>query len=237
MLGLDTAECFDIKEACDGAMKSMKIAQMILATGQHECIMVVNAEFSNIPGYAIRPKLYELSSDRDLDHRFPAYTIGEAATAVILTSDGDPWKFTTVTRNDLVDLCTVTPPWQHEKINGFDRIGPDGAGWFTSWASTLSGAGIPLAVETFKQSGIEPADAEILFTHCSSKSDWSNIAKMIGLHNSLFDIYSDHGNVVSAGVPAAMATAESNGRLKRGRKIAVLVASAGMTFTATSFTY
>lgn len=237
MLGLDTAECFDVKEACDGYMKAMKIAQLFLRSGEHSCIMIVNAEFSNIENYAIRPKLYSLKTDQDLIHRFPAFTIGEAATAVVLSNEGESWKFTTKTRNDLVDLCTVTPSWQHERINGFERIGPDGAGWFTSWASTLSGNGIPLAVETFKESGIVPSDAEILFTHCSSKSDWSKIAKRIGLHNSLFDIYSEFGNVVSAGIPAAMATAESGGRLKRGSNVAVLVASAGMTFTATSFQF
>ena len=69
------------------------------------------------------------------------------ATAMILTADDENmWRFTNLTRNDLCDLCTVTPSWFDDRSSSEARLAKDGPGWFTSWATKLSGNGIPLAL-------------------------------------------------------------------------------------------
>lgn len=235
-LGLDTAECFDMKEACDGWMKAVKIADALIKTGQYRRVMVINSEFSMTPNFAIRPRLFNFSSAEELKWRFPIFTIGEGVAVTILSADaGNEWGHTNLSRNDLYDLCTVPAAWHAG--GGSDRVAKDGPGWFTSWAAELSGEGIPLAVETFKRSGINPDGIDILFTHASSKRDWTQIATDIGLQNKLFDIYTRCGNLVSASVPAAMALAIEDGVLSRGNRVAVLVGSAGMTFSAASFNF
>jgi hypothetical protein len=62
-------------------------------------------------------------------------------------------------------------------------------------------------------------------------------AEQVGLGDKIFDIYAELGNVVSAAVPAAMAIAETRGLLDRGHHVVTWVASAGMSFTTTSFNF
>jgi len=237
-LGLHDCQCFDIKAACDGWMKAAQLANFYLSSGEYHRIMVVTGEFSMTPGYALYPGLFKLRSPGDLEHRFPAFTIGESATATIFVRDDEnPWRFTNKTRNDLVELCTVTPSWYVKLPEGSGRIGTNGPGLFTSWAKELSGAGIPLAIETFQDSGIKPQDVDILFTHCSSSRDWRGIAEALGLGDKLYDIYRHFGNVVSGGVPTAMERALRDGGLQRGYACAVLIASAGMSFSTVSFAF
>lgn len=236
-LGLFDAECMDLKEACDGWVKAMKVAKALIQTGDYERILVVNGEFSMAPNYAIMPRLFNLESAAQLEWRFPIFTIGEAATAVIVERDDlRAWRFTNLTHNGLYDLCTVAPPWHRRgQISG--RVAMDGPGMFTSWASDLTRNGIPLVIETFKKSGIDPADVDILFTHAHSKTDWGRITDEIGLSNKHFEIHGRTGNLVSASIPAAMALALDEGVLQRGQIVAILCASAGMTFSAASFQF
>src|SRR6185437_633879 len=145
-LGLDNVECVDVKEACDGWMKAMKIADALIKTGTYERILVVNGEFSMTKGYAINPGLFDLNSADELQWRFPIFTIGEGATATVVEKDPlRPWTFSNKTRNDLFDLCTVAPTW-HKPGSISPRVGKDGPGFFTSWASELTGHGVPLAI-------------------------------------------------------------------------------------------
>ncbi len=87
----------------------------------------------------------------------------------------------------------------------------------------------------YRASGIKTQLVNRLFTHSSSKRDWAEIASDIGLGDKLYDIYADYGNVVSAAIPAAMALAEREGALKEGDDVALLVGSAGMSFSAAHF--
>lgn len=237
-IGLDHVECFDMKEACDGWMKAVKIASALIGAGQYKRVMVVNAEFSMTPGFAVYPGLYNLPSADALEHRFPAFTLGEAATAVILrASPENPWQFTNHTRNDLYDLCSVTSSWNGADLAKSDRLAKNGPGMFTSYGAKLVGHGLPLAVDQFKNAEIRPEDVDILFTHSSSKKDWSEASELIGLGDRVYDLYARYGNVVSAAVPAAMALAAEEGTLKRGQRVVALVASAGMSFSTAAFAY
>lgn len=235
-IGLDYVECFDVKEACDGWMKAVKIASSFIESGQYKRIMVVNPEFVMTEGFGIYPDLFNLPSPEVLEHRFPAFTLGEAATAMVLGPDMDNvWKFTNHTRNDLYDLCSITSGWNGSDFVKSERVAKNGAGKFVSYGGKLREDGFPLAIDQFKIAAIKATD--VLFTHSSSKKDWSEGASVIGLKEEFYDIYTRYGNVVSAAVPAAMALAFEEGKLKRGHRVATWVASAGMSFSTATFTF
>lgn len=238
-LGLHLVECFDMKEACDGFMKAVKIASAFIESGQYKRVMVVNPEFVMTNGFGIYPELFNLPSADVLEYRFPAFTLGEAATAMIFGADqNNQWQFTNHTRNDLYDLCSITSCWNGADLAKSDRLAKNGAGKFTSYGAKLREDGFPLAIDQFKISGINHEETDILFTHSSSKKDWSEGANVIGLGGDKFyDLYARYGNVVSAAVPAAMALAFEEGRLKRGQRVAAWVASAGMSFSTAWFMF
>ena len=236
MIGLDHVKCRDVKQACDGWMGAVEFADALIQTERYRRIMIVNGEFGMVRGGMLYPRLFALKSPEELVWRFPSFTVGEAATATIVGASSDEWKFSNRSRNDLYDLCTVSRPWPGYPITS-ERIGKDGPGHFTSYGSELRSHGLPLALETFNASGIKTENVDILFTHSSSKKDWRDAAKAVGLENKLYDIYADCGNVVSAAIPAAMARAVEDDSLKRGMRVAAWVASAGMSFSTVSFTY
>jgi acyl-CoA:acyl-CoA alkyltransferase len=237
-IGLDRVECFDLKQACDGWSKAVKIASALIENGTCRSVMVVNAEFPMTEGMGVYPQVFRLETAEQLEYRFPGFTLGEAAAAMVLARDeGNTWSFHNRSRNDLYDLCTIPMPWLREQPLASPRIGKDGPGVFTSYGAELRKHGLSLVVETFKEAGISPFKIDILFTHSSSKADWREAARQIGLADRIFDIYVEFGNVVSAAVPAAMALALKEGALTRGQQVAALVASAGMSFTTTSFTF
>lgn len=238
-LGLDGVEAFDMKAACDGWMKAMKMAGAYIRAGVHKRILIVNAEFSMVENFAIRPHLFKLNSKEELQWRMPIFTIGEGATATIV--EGNPedpaWEFTNVTRNELNVLCSVMARSFKPTTESSVRLAKDGPGWFTSWAAELSESGIPMAIEAFEKLNVPTGSVDHLFTHASGSKDWRYIARTLGLDNKIVDIHPLTGNLVSASVPAALAIAEQEGWLKRGRNIALLVASAGMTASAAHTTY
>jgi 3-oxoacyl-[acyl-carrier-protein] synthase III len=238
-LGLHHVECFDMKEACDGFMKAVKIASAFIESGQCKRVMVVNAEFVMTNGFGIYPELFNLPSAEVLEYRFPAFTLGEAVSAMILGTDSSSqWQFTNHTRNDLYDLCSITSCWNGADLAKSDRLAKNGAGKFTSYGAKLREHAFLIGIDHFKASGIKHEETNILFTHSSSKKDWSEAANAISLGGDKFyDLYARYGNVVSAAVPAAMALAFEEGRLKRGQRVAAWVASAGMSFSTAYFTF
>lgn len=236
-LGARDSECFDLRAGCDGWMKAVKVSDALIKTGLYKKIMIVNAEFPMIRGVAIYPKLFALSSQKELAWRFPVFTLGEAVAVTIVGRSEDKWKYRFTSRNDLADLCTLTPPWYGQYPFSSSRIAPDGAGLFTSYGKELLREGVPEMISLFESFGIKPGEVDVLFTHSSSKRDWKNKAKTIGLGREHFDIYERCGNIVTASLPAAMYLALNEGRLRRGSRVLALNASAGMSFSACHFCF
>ena len=81
-LGLTNATCFDILDACASWIRSMAVADSFLQQGTYKTVMILTCELS-----ANEYAEHELKSVEELESFFSGYTIGEAATATILTAD------------------------------------------------------------------------------------------------------------------------------------------------------
>jgi 3-oxoacyl-[acyl-carrier-protein] synthase III len=208
-------------------------------------VLVVNAEFNMYSGGPGVPDLFRLRHAEDIHSRFPAYTIGEAATATLLVRDPTrEWEFHFASRTDLADLCMI-PEGNYEGycvigLSGqrdlsCERIGRNGAYRFTSFGSELSAQGTGPAIDVFRRLSIARDSIHKIFPHASSKRDWDNGADVLGVKHLLFHIYPDYGNVVSASVPAGIALAKEKGEIQRGDRLVTWVGSAGMSFSVCSF--
>lgn len=235
-LGFHRAEAIDVKAACAGTIKALSFANDGYIAGRKGRTLLVTGEFSMTPGYGVIEQ-FALTSADELKRRLPSFTLGEGAAAMVVEAEGEPWRFTNTTRNDLHDLCTKTTPWSRDFAWESSRVGLDGPGLFTSFGSELHTYGYPLVEKELEASGCTPRDADAFFTHCSSRHDWWTFAQRKGFMKQFVDIYARYGNVVSAGVPAAMALAQEQNKLRRGDRVLVLMASAGMTFDSVRFTF
>ena len=64
------------------------------------------------------------------------------------------------------------------------------------------------------------------------------IASKLGLpYERYVSTHADFGNTVSATVPLGMSVALSDGRLKRGERVLVMIGASGVTVGLASFTF
>ncbi|WP_458766355.1 3-oxoacyl-[acyl-carrier-protein] synthase III C-terminal domain-containing protein [Cupriavidus basilensis] len=244
-LGLRETECFDIIDACMSWMRAMHLSQTLLRSGAYRRIMVVNAEFNMIHGGAIYPALFDIKDRASLEWTFPAFTLGEAASATIVCADGvhgraeAPWVFAFESRPDLADLCNIPIHGFERFATPSERIGKNGCGRFTSYGSKLVDEGRPHILRVMRSLGkhVPLLEATALFTHASSKRDWQDFADAAELGHLLYSIFPTTGNIVSASVPAAIASAAGEGHIARGDRLLGWVGSAGMSYGAGSFIY
>ncbi|GAB3109819.1 hypothetical protein GCM10027160_09320 [Streptomyces calidiresistens] len=237
-LGTLRAQCFDVIDACMSWVRAVQLAEGLFASGACRTAMIVNAEFSLHSGGPVYPGVFALPDADAVSWSFPAYTVGEAATATVLTADGGrPWSFAFSSRPDLADLCNI-PLEGHE---GFcapsEKVARNGVGRFTSFGFELHEAARSEAVEVLKR--LDPPTDEIgaVFTHASARRFWQEMADSVGLGDRVFHVFQETGNIVSASVPTAIAGAVEEGRLRRGDRALGWVGSAGMSFSAFSFVY
>src|SRR5262245_32799680 len=78
-LGLPSAQCFDVVDACNGWSRALQICDALFQAGQYRCALIVNGEFPMFEGGPVNPRLFQFSSVEQLRHRFPAFTLGECA--------------------------------------------------------------------------------------------------------------------------------------------------------------
>ena len=78
-------------------------------------------------------------------------------------------------------------------------------------------------------------DVVRVFPHTSTYREWSSFGQDVGVADKIHFLYPEYGNLVSASVPAGLATAIADGLVRRGDRLAGWVGSAGMSFGAFSF--
>lgn len=235
-IGLHEAHCFDIIDACMSWTRAVQVAESLFANGSFRTAMIVNAECNMRPGGPVVPHLFRLERIEALGSTLPAYTLGEAATATVLTAEeGEPWQFRFRSRPDLAALCNVTLPGYEGFCEPSDKLARNGVGVFTSFGFEMHKLGRSEVQAVFERLDPPREKVAALFTHASSKREWQTMADRAGLGHVIHHVYDRMGNVVSASIPAAIDSALSAGRLRHGQRAVGLVGSAGMSFAAFTF--
>jgi 3-oxoacyl-[acyl-carrier-protein] synthase III len=238
-LGWKHAECFDVIDACMSWMRALHIADSHFRAGRYRHIVVVNGEFVPMQGGALYPANYGLKTAEEVDWTFPSYTVGCAATAIVLSADAqNPWSWHFTSSPQLADLCTIpVNGWQDFSAKNANRIGRAGVNRFTSFGADLHNSGFPKTVNVFQHGVIHPEEIKWVFTHTSSYREWSKAARAVGMIDRLCCLYPEYGNLVSASVPAGLSSKVENGQVVRGDRLAFWVGSAGMSFAVCTFRY
>lgn len=238
-VGMDKVECFDVLEGCMSWSRALHIVDAFFQNGTYKNAMIVNGEFAqtrkNGPGF---PANFRLKNLEQITWTLPTYTVGEAATATVLSRDPERiWEFRFSSRPDLVDLCTIPLEGYEEYSLPSDYIGRNGAGRFTSFGKEIHDGGKPEVIKVLKQLNVNIEEVKAIFPHTSSKKEWDDAAKKVGIQHLLYHLYPHYGNLVTASIPAGIALATQEGRIKRGDKLVGWVGSSGMSFAAFSFVY
>jgi 3-oxoacyl-[acyl-carrier-protein] synthase III len=233
-LKLTGATCFDVLDACASWIRSLSIAQSFLNQKVYKKIMILNSE-CNVREYAN----VELRSLDELEQSFSAFTIGEAATATIVSAEGSPEgaRFSFRSWGEKHGLCKIALP----NADDFTPAGEEKK-------KPMSFTTLPGELLTFTMKKLvahvkdTPSIGNLLhdkvFIHSVSVPSTTKVARLLGFGlKQVFECHARFGNTVSASLPLAMAVAEEEGELERGMRALLLMGSAGVTTGIGSIEY
>jgi 3-oxoacyl-[acyl-carrier-protein] synthase III len=233
LLGLHNATCFDVLDACASWLRAIHIARSFIQTGAHRNILILNAEFN--AEYAS----FALRSVEEFDHRFPTYTIGEAATATIVSESQEEDRYHAEFRSfgRHRELCFIPLPNCDEYMAGKQEDYEPFR--FISYGAELMEFGLARLVEQYRETpAFSQFDPDIVFFHAAS----DGMARAGMRECGLAEVkgYYTHGrfaNTVSATIPLAMSEALGDGSLSPGDDVLFSVASAGVSTALCRFRY
>ncbi|MDP6559135.1 MAG: 3-oxoacyl-[acyl-carrier-protein] synthase III C-terminal domain-containing protein [Candidatus Binatia bacterium] len=234
-LGLKTATCFDVMDACASWIRSLFIAKSFLTQKIYKLVMILNCEF-NFKEYAN----FEFKNTKELENSFSAFTIGEAATATLLTSDdmADDSCFSFKTWGEKHGLCKIPLPNEEDFSPRDSTNDLKPMSFFTIPGELITFTLKKLAAHFSEVEAIASRVHDLVVTHAVSVPSHSMVLKLFNLDQKrAFETHSRFGNTVSASLPLALAVAEEEGRLQRGDRVMLVMGSAGVSTALGSFTY
>jgi len=232
-----SCECFDVTDACMSWVRALHIVDHFLAGSRYSNAMIINAEFNIYEsGY---PELMKIDSLQKWQYTFPAFTIGEAATATVLTKSDDVWNFHFRSLPKHVGLCTIP-------LNGYrDYVSPEtsdlglnGVNKFMCFGEELSRTASRAMTRFIKETYPDPQGFKKWFPHTATARPYAHAAQRLGLNGKVYtSVFPKYGNLVSASIPAALWMAAQENELHRGDRIVLCPISAGMSMALVDLTY
>lgn len=222
-LGLsDTCQNFDVANACLAFINGMDIAGRMIERGEIDYALIVNAENANV---VYQKTIERLNRDditaEEFRNEFASLTLGSGAAAMVLA------------RRELVPdapqykggVTRAATQWSHLCRGNLDRMVTD--------TKMLLIEGIKLAQLTFiaaKQAlgwAVEEMDEFVI--HQISRAHTEAFLKTFGIDpQKVLTIFQEHGNIGPASVPIVLSKLKEMGRLKKGKRIALLGIGSGL---------
>lgn len=234
-LGLASATCFDVIDACTSWIRALQIAHSFIRTSVYRCVLIVNCECA-----FVTYQDWQLESLGDLEHRMAEWTIGEAATATVVTArDDDDWHFNFRNFGEHFDVCLFPLPEVAERfVPGVIDRRHAPMRLFSLSRPLMTVATAKLA-ETFSSDPrLRDAQYDVIFGHAASDKAISVLSRRLGIPEDVyFPTHARFGNTVSASIPLAMSLALDEGRLARGQKVLLMAAASGISIGLASFTF
>lgn len=229
-------ECFDVLDACMGWVRALYLAYSLFQSHSYSHIVIVNGEFNVYEwGY---PNILRIDGPKKWRYTYPALTIGEAATATVLGKSARNWNFRFRSNPYYSHLCTIPLPSYTEYAAKEENLAKNGPQTFMSMGAELSAVAVNEMVDFVRKTFRDVSQFDIWFPHAASLRACRKASEQLGLGNRLYaDAFPRFGNLVSASLPAAMNLALQSDRLRRGSRVVLCPASAGMAFALVDFVY
>jgi 3-oxoacyl-[acyl-carrier-protein] synthase III len=231
------ASCFDITDACMSWIRALEISYQFMQTGRYKKIMIVNGEFNAYEhGY---PELFHIKDLKQIRYTFPTYTIGEAASATLLVASDDEWSFDFISKPQFADLCTIPHENYTDFVDDSPRLGLSGAHKFVSFGQEMINHATEYLQVLVKKVVSNYSHPDIYFPHAATSTAYLLGGVDLGIERDKMytEVFPTYGNLVSASVPAGISKALQDNKIKRGDKVVLFPASAGMVYSVVQFTF
>ncbi len=233
LAGMHDCPCFDVTDGCNAWLRAMQVAQGLLASDAASCIAVVSTEFTMMPAGSFLSSVLRVDDPETLRASFPPMTLGDGVAATIVERGGTDWQLTFRSRSDLVDLC-------YAPLSESGRYRPRGraAVWHDDTPFVVDGAGLfreagRALPKLLADAGVDLHAFDDVIVHGATSRQWQAGARELGGLTTLRNAFPRFGNLVSASIPAALATGLPS--QAAARRVLAIGASAGMSFALARF--
>lgn len=233
-IGLSNATCFDILDACASWLRALDVAHHMLGRAADRNVMILNCEF-NVHEYG-SPAVESLEA---LKHLEAGFTIGEAATATIVSGSVEDCSYYATFRSfgEFSALCQIPLP----NALQFQSDGRRSYAPLRFFAHALElNARVVRALEQhyWSDERLWKSKPDIIFGHSAGLAATKNVARKLKLDvSSHYEIFPQYGNTASASLPLAMSLAFQEQALQRGRRVLLIMGSAGITTGFCTFNF
>lgn len=219
-LGLDGVPAYSIHATCLSFLVALRHAAALVSSGLHHRVLVVSSEIAS----------------RSLDPAQPesAALLGDGAAAAIVES-GAPdqgilaWRMHTYPEGAHLTEFAGAGMRQHPNDptttadhNRFHMNGP------RIYRAARKRVG-ELLDELWQATGYTAADIDLVVPHQASGNGLASLQKYGFEADRVVDILGSYGNCIAASIPMALAHADADGRLERGRLVLLLGTGAGLS--------
>ena len=204
-LGL-RAPVLDLKNACNGVLNALEVADAFIRSGRYRRVLVTTAEVST------RESRWTVESQADVLTALPSLSTGDMGSAVLVEAADRPgilgsrffanswgWR-----------AATLPNPYADHRRLGHLRI--DSARLLESFE------GMPERIEeALRDIGVKTGDMDLVCVHQPSVAFTEVACRWVGVEpDRVLATFPTHGNVATNTIPLQLVTALESGRLRRG---------------------
>jgi len=222
-LGLSDVTTFSLHSTCLSFLPALQLAAAGIATGLYRRVLIVSAEIGTIARDFREPESAALLGD------------GAGAAVVEATPPGESSALLGISLATYPDGAELT----QMRGAGMNRHPLDSATTREDYLFTMDGPAVyrmarPLLVKhvqaALEQAGLEnPQQIDVVVPHQASGRALEAIAAFFKLDpERVVNIIGEYGNCVAASLPMALAQADHDGRIERGRLVLLGGTGAGL---------
>ncbi len=221
---------FDIKNACNGFIDALVIADSCIKSGLHKSILIVTGEASS------KSIKWNLKDRTDLKNSFPGYTLGDMGTAVLVQpSNDDSGLVLSDCLNDSSKWGIGTLPAggsRHPRGDEYTYFQGDGAGLKNSFEKIA-----PSFFSNFLSKNRINKDAiDYICIHQVSDYYLKEMVALLQIDDrKTIHTAKDFGNVAAATIPLQLALLNGDKKLKKGDKILLVGLAGGVSIELVYF--
>ncbi|MEU6663859.1 3-oxoacyl-[acyl-carrier-protein] synthase III C-terminal domain-containing protein [Streptomyces sp. NPDC046821] len=204
-LGL-SCPVFDLKNACNGVLNAIEVADALIRAGQYRRVLVTTAEVST------RESRWSVGDPAEVLSALPSLSTGDMGSALLLEASERPGVISSrfFANSWGWPAATLPNPYAQHRTLGELRI--DSAQLVDSFA------GLPEKVRSaVGDMGVKVEDLDLVCVHQPSVAFTRVVCEWVGVDpDRVLATFPTHGNVATNTIPLQLATALDTGRLRRG---------------------
>jgi 3-oxoacyl-[acyl-carrier-protein] synthase-3 len=224
-LGLEGISCFTVHATCLSFLVGLNTAAAFIAARAYRKILIVSAEMGSVA--------------RDFAEPESAVLLGDGAGAAVVqpTPTGEGSKllgYVAAAFPHAASFAEFRGSGVRRHPNNADTRPDDNL--FHMNGTRLFRLGVrhvgPVLDRLFEQTGLGPSDIDLVVPHQPSKPGIQALARWGFRPERVVDIVGEYGNCIAASMPMALATADADGRLRRGSRVLLIGTGAGVSIVA-----